>query len=319
MDIFFKILSCIENNSLFVMFVIIFLCIFLIATIALLKNECKLDTLFFRIIDTASKFAQIIALIIGISYGYSAINTYDVKKMTKEKKELEQAIQGLNDDIHIMQALMKIKSQILEDKNNEVNELSKKISNLNSIIEKRENELKYTNKEMYILKHEISNQEAELDKQYKMIFARIFILENYNTIINIWIRHINGFNTIQDMEKKMNQYMPSPYSIITESLSTIRIYGIPDQKLNELKMLIYKEIENNISLHQQKFTYNEFVNSSGNGFIYILNHIRINKDGSTYINIPEDIVKNTDIHESLHVLHSLLDTAYECVTKAFKL
>ncbi|HIX39472.1 MAG TPA: hypothetical protein H9857_01460, partial [Candidatus Desulfovibrio intestinigallinarum] len=225
----------------------------------------------------------------------------------------------LQGDIHVMQALITINSEVLENKNNEINELSRKMNNLNLIIGERENELRHINKERYLLKYEINSQEAELDKQYKILFKRLFILESYNTITNIWIRHINGFNTAQSMEKKMNQYMPSPYSIIAESLSTINIYGIPSQKVNELKMLIYKEIENDTSLRQQKFTYNEYQNSTTNGFLYVLKYMKVNNDGSAYINIPENILKNSDVHKSVQVLYSLMDTIYECVDRAFKL
>lgn len=312
MGIFFNILSYIQDNPLPVLFIIIVLCIFLLAAFLLLANKCKLNTIFFNFFDIASKIAQITALIIGISYGYSAINTYDIKKMEKEKEKL----QG---DIHVMQALITINSEVLENKNNEINELSRKMNNLNLIIGERENELRRINKERYLLKYEINSQEAELDNQYKILFKRLFILESYNTMLNMWIRHTNGFHTVQSIEKKINQYMPSPYAIITESLSTIKTYGIPSQKVNELKMLIYKEIENDISLRQQKFTYKEYQDSMNNGLLYGFRYIKINNDGSFYINAPENILKSNDIHEFIQVPYLLLDTIYKCVDRAFKL
>lgn len=312
MGIFFNILSYIQDNPLPVLFIIIALCIFLLAAFLLLANKCKLNTIFFNFFDIASKIAQIAALIIGISYGYSAINTYDIKKMEKEKEKL----QG---DIHVMQALITINSEVLENKNNEINELSRKMNNLNLIIGERENELRRINKERYLLKYEINSQEAELDNQYKILFKRLFILESYNTMLNMWIRHTNGFHTVQSIEKKTNQYIPSPYTIITESLSTIKTYGIPSQKVNELKMLIYKEIENDISLRQQKFTYKEYQDSINNGLLYGFRYIKINNDGSFYINAPENILKSNDIHEFIQVPYLLLDTISKCVDRAFKL
>lgn len=312
MGIFFNILSYIQDNPLPVLFIIIALCIFLLAAFLLLANKCKLNTIFFNFFDIASKIAQITALIIGISYGYSAINTYDVKKMEKEKEKL----QG---DIHVMQALITINSEVLENKNNEINELSRKMNNLNFIIGERENELRRINKERYLLKYEINSQEAELDNQYKILFKRLFILESYNTMLNMWIRHTNGFHTVQSIEKKINQYMPSPYTIITESLSTIKTYGIPSQKVNELKMLIYKEIENDISLRQQKFTYKEYQDSMNNGLLYGFRYIKINNDGSFYMNAPENILKSNDVYEFIQVPYLLLDTISNCVDRAFKL
>ena len=312
MGIFFDILSWIQDNPLPVFFMIIILYIFLLAATFLLANRCKLNTPFFDFIDAASKIAQIIALIIGISYGYSAISTYDVKKMEEEKKKL----QG---DIHIMQALIEINSEILESKNNGINELSKKIYNLNLIIRERENELKHINKEKHILRHELNLQEAELDRQYKILFKVLFFAESYNTIANIWIRHANGLNTVQSIEKKMNQYLPSPYAIITESLSTIKIHGIPSQKVNELKMLIYKEIEKDISLRQQKFTYKEYQDNMINASLYGFKYIKINNDGSFYVNAPENLLKSKEVHEVIQVPYLLLDTIGKCVDRAFNL
>ena len=62
------------------------------------------------------------------------------------------------------------------------------------------------------------------------------------------------------MQEKLNKYMPSPYNIIIESLSTIEINGFPKQKFEELKNLIYRELQNDMSLRIQKFTYNEYSN-----------------------------------------------------------
>lgn len=311
MDIFLDILSCIQNNPLPVFFMIIILCTFLLAAIFLLVNRCKLNTLFFDFIDSASKIAQIIALIIGISYGYSAISTYDVKKMEEEKKKL----QG---DIHVMQALIEINSEILESKNIGINELTKKINNLNLITRERENELKHINKEKYILRHELNLQEAELDKQYKILFRQYFLYETYNTLCNIWIRHINGLRTEQNMQEKLNKYMPSPYNIIIESLSTIEINGFPKQKFEELKNLIYRELQNDMSLRIQKFTYNEYSNDYTNSFLSVFNYIKFNKDGSIYTSFPENLLK-TKAKTNFKTLGSFFNIINKCLNNAFKL
>lgn len=311
MDIFLDILSCIQNNPLPVFFMIIILCTFLLAAIFLLVNRCKLNTLFFGFIDAASKIAQIIALIIGISYGYSAINTYDVKKMEEEKKKL----QG---DIHVMQALIEINSEILESKNIGINELTKKINNLNLITRERENELKHINKEKYILRHELNLQEAELDRQYKILFRQYFLYETYNTLCNIWIRHINGLSTEQNMQEKLNKYMPSPYNIIIESLSTIEINGFPKQKFEELKNLIYRELQNDMSLRIQKFTYNEYSNDYTNSFLSVFYYIKFNKDGSIYTSFPENLLQ-TKAKTNFKTLGSFFNIINKCLNNAFKL
>lgn len=318
-DIFSQVLLAMQNNTLHVFSITVSLTI-LTATLAvlLLKIKTKKDRLFSSVIDNTNKIIQIIALLVGIIYGYTAINAYDINKMKEEKESLKREINRLNGDRDIGSAIIVAYSTILSNKNNELAGLSEKINNLSSIINKKENELKYINKEKRQLKSEIEVKKSELDKQYKILFTHYFLFEIYNTLSNIWIRHLNGFNSEQDMQEKMNKYMPSPYDIITETLSTIEINWFPKQKFNELKMLIYREIQNDISLHIQKITYSEYSNDYINIFSFLSDYIKLNKNGSMYVSIPENLIK-IQREKQFKILTSLLDAIKKCLNKAFKL
>lgn len=320
-DIFLQIISYIEKNPVFILLIMILFLIIIVTfiiNISIKSKSIKKYNIFINCLDCANKISQILALLIGITFGYTAINAYDITKMKEEKELLKTDIDSLDAHISTMRALMTCYTDVLENKNNKIEELSNNISDIKSLLMQKEKQLSNMNKQKAKLLGEIKTHESTIENQYKIIFKKLFLLETSNTIMNAYIRNINEITTEKDMKEIMNRYMPSIYDIMRETLDTIYIASVPRNEMDKLKKMIIKELERDTSLRQYVFTYNDYSNGYMESLMHIYNHISIKEDGSVYINFPQNIMKTQGLHVS-KVFTAIITQISACIDKALNI